>query len=108
MAAMPHLKELVELYEDQPFELIGINTADSPEDYRKGALKHEMTWLSAFQGDDPKITKQYQISGFPTYILIDPDGKILYKGHNGDAVNEPLAKLMESLRDEDDTVEGTR
>ena len=108
MAAMPHLKELVELYEDRPFELIGINTADSPEDYRRGVEKHGLTWLSAFQGDDPKITKQYRVTGFPTYVLIDPDGKILYRGFNGKAADELLAELMESLRDEEDTVEGTR
>ncbi|HED64154.1 MAG TPA: TlpA family protein disulfide reductase [Planctomycetes bacterium] len=98
---MPHLKELVELYEDQPFELIGINTADSEEDYRAGVEKHEMTWLSAFQGDEPEITRTYQIAAFPTYILLDPDGRILYRGHDGKAVNEPLAKLMAKLKEKD-------
>lgn len=35
-AAMPHLRELVKLHENEPFVLIGVNQGDEPDVYRKG------------------------------------------------------------------------
>ena len=93
---MPHLKELVERHKDDSFALIGINTGDSPKAYREGVEEYGVTWLSAYQGDKAPIADLYKVRGYPTYVLIGPDGKILGKGHDGKAYDDEIAKLVAS------------
>lgn len=97
---MPHLRSLVERYQDQPFELIGINTGDGPADYRKGLEDFKVTWLSAYQGSDSPIADLYAVQGYPTYLIIDVDGKIAFRGHGGgDDVIERLVKAAQEKSD---------
>ena len=91
---MPHLKELVERHEDDPFVLIGVNTGDSPEDYRKGLKDYEVTWLSAYQSELAPIAQMYKVQGYPTYLVLDVDGTIAYRGHNGKAIDEVIEELL--------------
>ncbi len=91
---MPHLRELVELHKDDPFALIGINVMDSPEDFRAGVKKYEVSWLSAFEGQKSAIADMYSIVGFPTYIVLDVDGKIAYRGHVGKEIDQVVADLV--------------
>ena len=81
---MPHLRELVELYKDAPFALVGVNCYDDEESFKAGVEKHGVSWISAFQGEEAPLAEQYQVQGFPTYVLIDHEGKILSRGHHSD------------------------
>ena len=36
----------------------------------------------------------YQISGIPYMLLISPDGRLIFAGHNPDEVNEILEKEL--------------
>lgn len=94
---MPHLRELVELNKDNPFALIGINTGDPVGVYRAGLKEHGVTWLSAYQGAMSPIADLYKVTGYPTYILIDGDGKIVARDGqaNDDAT---IAKLVAELK----------
>ncbi|MBL6720035.1 MAG: TlpA family protein disulfide reductase [Planctomycetes bacterium] len=92
---MPHLRELVKLHQDRPFALIGINTGDSPEDYRKGLEDHGVSWISAYQGEETPIADMYRVRGYPTYFLIDADGKIVMTGHSGSAMDDKIEELLE-------------
>ncbi|MFT7667842.1 MAG: cytochrome oxidase Cu insertion factor (SCO1/SenC/PrrC family) [Planctomycetota bacterium] len=91
---MPHLQTLVERHQDDAFELIGVNTGDSPEAYSAGLETYGVTWLSAYQGAESAIAKMYQVTGYPTYVLIDANGKIRARGHNGEAMDETIAELL--------------
>ena len=95
---MPHLKELVKLHQDQPFALIGINTGDSPKQYRDGLEKFGVTWISAYQGEDSPIADLYRVRGYPTYVLLDAEGRIVQKGHSGTAMDKPIERLLESMK----------
>jgi thioredoxin-related protein len=92
---MPHLRELVKLHQDRPFALIGINTGDSPEGYRKGLEDHGVSWISAYQGEETPIADMYRVRGYPTYFLIDADGKIVMTGHSGSAMDDKIEELLE-------------
>ena len=95
---MPHLRELVKLHQDDPFVLIGVNTNDSPEDYRKGLEKFKVTWLSAYQGETSPIADLYSVSGYPTYLVIDEDGIIRARGHSGEACDSVIAGLLKKMK----------
>ena len=62
---MPHLRELVKLHADKPFAIIGVNTGDSPEDFRQGVEAHGVSWITAYQGPKPAIANLYRVSGYP-------------------------------------------
>lgn len=95
---MPHLRELVELNKDNPFALIGVNTGDAVGVYRAGLKEHGVTWLSAYQGQMSPIADLYKVQGYPTYILIDSEGKIVGKGHDGKAYDATIAKMVAELK----------
>ena len=92
---MPHLKALVERHENDNFELIGINTGDAPDVYRKGLEEHSVSWMSAYQGQQGSpIADLFKVQGYPTYLVLDVDGTIAYRGHNGKAIDDVIAKLL--------------
>ena len=51
---MPHLRALVERLKDEPFALIGVNTGESEEAYRKGVEDYGVSWTCAWQG--PRVS----------------------------------------------------
>lgn len=95
---MPHLRELVELNKDNPFALIGINTGDPVSEYRAGLKQFGVTWLSAYQGQMSPIADLFKVTGYPTYILIDADGKMVGRGHDGKAYDAEIAKMVAELK----------
>jgi hypothetical protein len=96
---MPHLKELVERHKEDPFVLLGVNTGDDETAYRDGLKKFGVSWTCAYQGEggDP-IAKLFEVTAYPTYFLLGPDGKILAKGHSGSAMDETIEKEIEKLK----------
>tara|TARA_R110002126_G_scaffold12375_5_gene53781 strand:+ start:5916 stop:6215 length:300 start_codon:yes stop_codon:yes gene_type:complete len=93
---MPHLRELVKLHEDQPFAIIGVNTGDSESDFRAGVEKFDVSWISAYQGEKSPIADLYRVQGYPTYVLLDTDGKIVKKGHSGSAMDGDIERLLKA------------
>lgn len=93
---MPHLQTLVKRHEDDPFVLIGINFNDDEAAYRKGLKDFKVSWLSAYKGKtgNSKIVEAFNVQGFPTYYLIDADGRIVASGHNGQAYDKLIAELV--------------
>ncbi|MFT7485872.1 MAG: acid phosphatase family membrane protein YuiD [Candidatus Paceibacteria bacterium] len=95
---MPHLQELVERHKSDAFVLIGVNTGDNPEAYRAGLDKYGVSWLSAYQGESSKIADLYCVLGYPSYVLIDAAGKIRERGHNAQAMDSLIAKLLKEAK----------
>lgn len=95
---MPHLGELVKLHASEPFALIGINQGDSREVCAKGLAEHKVTWISAYQGDSSPISDLFRITGYPTYILIDAEGRIVKQGHSSEEFDEPIREQLEAMK----------
>lgn len=75
---IPHMKETYAKYKDR-MEILGIDCQD-PEDKWKAAVEnYELPWLQVRCSDDKLgiLAKQYQIEGFPTKAVIDPEGRLL-------------------------------
>lgn len=93
---MPHLRGLVELYQDRPFAVIGINVRDSRAAYLEGLEKYEVSWISAWQDGGSTLNRLFKVSGYPTYYLIDQEGKIVSSGHSSTAFDATIARLLRS------------
>jgi thiol-disulfide isomerase/thioredoxin len=72
----PELKKYYEKYSDR-LEILGVDCSDTEEKWKAAVEKHELRWKHVFNPKDSDLTEKYAISGFPTKIVIDPEGKIV-------------------------------
>lgn len=74
---MPKMKEYYDKYKDK-MEIVGIDSGDTDEKWKEAVAKYELTWLHVKDVEgDQSVVQKYAVTGFPTKILIGPDGKIV-------------------------------
>lgn len=90
----PALKEAYSKYEGK-LEIIGVDCGDSDEAWRAGVKKYSLPWVQLYNPQDSGITEKYFVTGFPTKVIVNPEGKIvnITVGENPEFFNI-LAKLI--------------
>ena len=78
----PEMKKYYEKYKGK-FEILGIDCNDTEEKWKAAVKENKLPWLHVYCPKDAKVTDDYGITGFPTKIVIAPDGKI-YKSIVGE------------------------
>ena len=73
---IPQMKEYYQKYAGK-FEILGIDCNDSEEKWKAAVAKYELPWLHVYNTNDSGVLEQYAIQGFPTKIIVGPDGKIV-------------------------------
>lgn len=75
---IPKMKEYYNKYKGK-FEILSIDCNDTMEKWKEGVKKHELPWKNVYQPKTGNVqtTEMYAIQGFPTKILVGPDGKIV-------------------------------
>lgn len=58
-------------------EFVGIDCRDTEEKWRKAVEEYDMPWLHVRNGDNPDVSVLYAVRGYPTKIVISPEGTIL-------------------------------
>lgn len=76
---MPKVKEYSEKYKDK-LVVVGIDSGDSKDQIVDFVTKNNYTWLQLMSknrvGTDNLVDK-FNVNGFPTKFIIDPEGKII-------------------------------
>lgn len=100
-AELPNVKENYAKYHDKGFEVVGISL-DQDRDALEQFLKtEEIPWVNLFE--EPKDGEEqarqptadyYGITGIPTAILLDKEGKAVSLHARGEALGELLEKLL--------------
>lgn len=72
----PRMKEYYQKYAGK-FEILGIDCNDPEAKWKAAVEKYELPWLHVYNTRDSKVLEQYEIQGFPTKIIVGPDGKIV-------------------------------
>lgn len=72
----PALKEAYSKYGDK-IQVIGIGCNEPESDWRAGVKKYQLPWLNLFNGDNKELYTAYNIEGFPTKAIINPEGKLV-------------------------------
>ena len=72
----PKMKEYYAKYSDK-FEILGVDCNDTEDKWKAAVKKHELPWLHVYCPENSSVLTDYGITGFPTKILIGPDGKIV-------------------------------
>ena len=73
---IPQMKEYYQKYAGK-FEILGIDCNDTEAKWKAAVEKYELPWLHVYNTRDSKVLEHYQIEGFPTKIIVGPDGKIV-------------------------------
>lgn len=92
--AMPSIQKISETFKDKAVAVIGVNTWERGEKAGPEFIKKKgYTYLNLLKGDD--LAKAYGVSGIPTLILIDKEGKVLHTAVGfGPGEEEELTKLI--------------
>lgn len=72
----PALKEAYAQYGDK-IQIIGIGCNEPEADWREGVKKYELPWLNLYNGDSKSLYEAYNITGFPTKAIVNPEGKLV-------------------------------
>ena len=59
-------------------KIVTISVDDSLPAMRSFCKKYPYNWTFLYFGDQPEVIKDYDIRTFPTYYMIDSDGKMLF------------------------------
>ncbi|EJX10577.1 thioredoxin family protein [gut metagenome] len=72
---MPDMKKYYDKYR-QHLEIVGIDCNDTEQKWKEAVKKYELPWLHVRNDEEKDVTLQYAVEGYPTKILIAPDGRI--------------------------------
>ena len=80
---MPQMKEYYKKYAGK-FEIVGVDCNDTEQKWKDAVKKHELPWKHVY---NPRaktkeemannVLGKYGVSGFPTKIVVSPEGKIV-------------------------------
>ena len=94
MGEIPHQKALVERLKDEPFVIVGVNTDDDKDQYRRKLAEHGVTWRSSWQGGtDGPIPTTWGINSYPTIFVLDSNHVI----RNIDVRGEEIGRAVDML-----------
>lgn len=72
---MPPMNALYQRYKSLGFTVLGVNIDDAQAGAKKMAKKLGVSYPILFD-TDKKVSKQYKVSGMPTTVIIDRNGKV--------------------------------
>jgi thiol-disulfide isomerase/thioredoxin len=105
-ASHPHLKELYQKYKDKGFEIIGIDQENTPNPdtcrslWTRAVATDSLPWLQLMNNEGItafNAVTQYDVSAFPTKILLDKEGNVLVRYVGNGKGSEALTLKLEEL-----------
>lgn len=92
----PELKKIYTEYAGK-LEIVGVACNDTPEAWKGAVGKWQLPWVNLYNGEanGGKIVEEYAVEGFPTKVIVNPEGKIANITTGADpAFPDTLAKLL--------------
>lgn len=98
----PHLKELYNMYSEKGFEIVGVaqenrSLEKSKVSWSKAVKEDGLPWIQLLNEELKEkvdLVKAYNVSGFPTKILVDKAGIIVWKGVGSENELDGLLKKI--------------
>ena len=90
------IKDIYNEYGPKGLEVLGVAVWDEPENTKDAIEKHQLPWPQIINAQTVP-TELYGISGIPCIIIFGPDGKILSRDKQGDALRADVKAAMEGL-----------
>ncbi len=99
LAEMPHLHQSHEKYKSRNFEILSVSFDRKPADAAKFRQdRWKMPWLHAYApgGFANETARRFQVTGIPSAVLVDPQGRVLARGGalRGANLDRTLARAL--------------
>lgn len=94
------LKKLYSKYSDKGLDFLGVAVWDEPQNTQKAIEQHKLPWPMIINAQTIP-TDIYGIAGIPCIILFDPQGNIVSRGKQGEALVEDVEKAMNTTDSND-------
>lgn len=91
---MPNLKALYERTDRSQFEILGVVGGSSHSKLMAAMEKHAITWPQILSDQTNNITELYGVKGYPTTLLVDPNGVIVGKNLRGKDLDNKIEELL--------------
>ncbi|MEO2016400.1 MAG: TlpA disulfide reductase family protein [Fuerstiella sp.] len=105
-AEIPNMKAQLEKYGGRGFAIVGINLDNTIREYHNYVNREGLTWVNLMspneneRGWNSPLAVHYGISGIPTAILVDREGKVVSMMARGGELNRLLAELLAPVGDD--------
>jgi peroxiredoxin len=73
---IPELVDFYNQYHQRGVEILAVNVGDNSKDIPPFAKKNKMIYFPILIDKNNAVSERYQITGFPTTVIIDRQGKI--------------------------------
>ena len=92
---IPEMKEAYAKYSPK-LEIIGVDCGDTDAQWRGAVEKYQLPWVHVYNPGGPdSITDAYVVQGYPTKVIVNPEGKVAdYVIGEDPAFYTKLAELM--------------
>lgn len=99
VAAVPSLRSMGRRMAKDPFVLVSVSTDTDEATLREFIAKHEMSWPQVWDKRH-ELSRKWQVEGYPTYVLVNHDGEIIYAVRGwGQGIEQELSmKLSSAIR----------
>jgi thiol-disulfide isomerase/thioredoxin len=92
ITSVPNLNALQKKYGKRSFDILGINSYDSEENIKWFCEQNKPEYKILINGK--KVAQDYGVFAFPTTVLIDKNGRVVYAGGFDQSILETLIKKM--------------
>jgi peroxiredoxin/outer membrane lipoprotein-sorting protein len=90
---MPHLQQIHQQFSDKGVVVLGLDVGEDGPSVSQFARQSAYTF-KLLLGSEPSVTELYFVDGFPTTLVVDRQGKIVYRAVGG----EPPEKLRAAIQ----------
>jgi len=95
IATIPKLKSLNEDRKQYDLQIVSIAYDDDVEKVKQKLRREAISWTNLFDDNTKSIiVEKYRVRAFPTFILIDPDGKIVKRGSSEATLDKIITYLQ--------------
>ncbi len=110
--ALPELKSLRAKMAGEPFELVSMSADRDLETLKAFVEKNQMTWPQ-FWDQKGEIARDFSIPAYPSYVLIDPEGVVLYTANGwsprtGEQIAEEVRRAVGRAKTEKKAAAGAQ
>jgi thiol-disulfide isomerase/thioredoxin len=84
MGEMPKIKEYYNKYSAKNFIVLGVNSGDTAEKWKNSIKNNDFNWSHIRTTKENDLLIPFNVRSFPTKILIDPNGVIIYSSNNAE------------------------
>ena len=88
----PNLVKIYKTFGGKNFEIIGISTNESVENWKKAVKDDGLTWTQLYD-ETGEVSEKYLVKSLPNTWLLDKEGKILKKNIRGEELINALKEL---------------